>query len=111
MTATYFATLERAAPAAQLQHLIVGSWISQAIAVAAALGIADLLVERPLHCDDLARVSGAHAGIAAPACCERWPRSGFSRRGASNIRADANGRAPAIGRRWVVTRQRPVPVR
>jgi hypothetical protein len=46
--------------AARLQHLIVGAWISQAIAVAAELGIADLLAAGPRASDALAQASGAH---------------------------------------------------
>ncbi|QEH37477.1 Multifunctional cyclase-dehydratase-3-O-methyl transferase TcmN [Aquisphaera giovannonii] len=42
-----------------LQNLIVGKWLSQALSVAAKLGIADLLGEGPRVCDDLAQQSGA----------------------------------------------------
>jgi hypothetical protein len=44
-----------------LLEMITGSWMSQAIHVAARLGIADLLAEGPRCSDDLARSVGAHA--------------------------------------------------
>jgi hypothetical protein len=47
-------------PSATLLNLIVGSWVSQAISVAAKLGIADLLEEGPRSCADLAKAAGAH---------------------------------------------------
>jgi hypothetical protein len=56
--ATYFARLDQAPPAVRLQHLIAGSWISQAIAAAAELPIADLLATGPRPCVELAEVTG-----------------------------------------------------
>ncbi len=44
-----------------LRRLIVGYRISQALFVAAKLGIADQLSEGPKNVDDLARATGAHA--------------------------------------------------
>ncbi|RJP24504.1 MAG: methyltransferase [Candidatus Abyssobacteria bacterium SURF_5] len=41
--------------------MLVGAWITQAIYVAAELGIADLLVEKPLTAEELAKRAGAHA--------------------------------------------------
>lgn len=38
-----------------LQGLILGKWLSQAVSVAARLGIADLLKDGPRPCDELAR--------------------------------------------------------
>lgn len=43
-----------------LQRLIDGYQLSQAVSVAARLGIADLLAERPRTVDELARATGAH---------------------------------------------------
>lgn len=48
-------------PAGQLLHLITGFWTSQAIHVAAELGIADLLGRKPQSVEELARKSGADA--------------------------------------------------
>lgn len=45
-----------------LNHLIRGYWISQAVYVAAELGIADLLVEGPRTAEDLAEHAHAHSG-------------------------------------------------
>ncbi len=60
MTQTYFEWLGQASPGAQLQQLMSGHWIAQAIAVAADLGIADLLAEAPRSSDELARATGSH---------------------------------------------------
>jgi SAM-dependent methyltransferase len=49
-----------AAPAAaQMMQLITGYWLSQAVGVAARLGVADELVAGPRSSDDLARAVGA----------------------------------------------------
>lgn len=48
-------------PSAALQRLVNGYQVTQAIHVAATLGIADLLAEGPRTSDDLAALSGAHA--------------------------------------------------
>src|SRR5215472_8417582 len=40
-----------------LQNLILGKWVSQAVSVAAKLGIADLLKDGPRTCDELARAN------------------------------------------------------
>lgn len=48
-------------PAGQLLHLITGYWISQAISVAAELGLADLLGKRGRPVDALAHEAGANA--------------------------------------------------
>ena len=50
---------DRPAPKVLLQ-MITGYWISQAIYVAAKLGIADLLKEGPKNCDELAKATGTH---------------------------------------------------
>lgn len=47
-------------PQRQLMQLIFGYWHSQCIYVAAKLGIADLVAERPLSIDDLAAKTGMH---------------------------------------------------
>jgi C-methyltransferase len=48
------------APAAMME-MIVGTWLSQAITVAAELGVADALASGPLSIDDLAERVGADA--------------------------------------------------
>jgi hypothetical protein len=48
-------------PAEALRRLVHGYQLSQAIHVAATLGIADLLAEGPLTSEELAAASGAHA--------------------------------------------------
>jgi SAM-dependent methyltransferase len=48
-------------PGEGLIRLFRGFWVSQAIYVAAELGIADLLADGPRTADDLAAVAGAHA--------------------------------------------------
>ena len=51
---------QRSAPAAAVMfELVIGAWVAQAIQVAAELGIADALTERPLPLDDLADRVGA----------------------------------------------------
>jgi O-methyltransferase domain/Dimerisation domain len=62
MTQTYFEWLSQASPSVQLQQLISGHWIAQAIAVTAELGIADLLADGPRSSDDLAQAAGCHSG-------------------------------------------------
>jgi hypothetical protein len=46
--------------AADLRRMIVGYRLSQALHVAAKLGIADLLAEGPRHAEELAGVTGSH---------------------------------------------------
>jgi hypothetical protein len=41
--------------------MMTGSWVSQAVAAVAKLGIPDLLGEGPVDCDDLAAATGSHA--------------------------------------------------
>jgi DNA-binding IclR family transcriptional regulator len=50
------------APAATLTRLLAGAQVSQAIHVAATLGVADLLSGGPRSSEDLAAETGAHAG-------------------------------------------------
>ena len=45
----------------QLSQMIVGSWVTQAIAVAAELAVSDLLAGGPRSAEDLAREAGVHA--------------------------------------------------
>lgn len=52
---------DSAASARRLLDLVNGSWMCQAIHVAARLGIADLLAARGQSAEDLARSTGAHA--------------------------------------------------
>lgn len=47
-------------PPQQLASLVTGYWISQAISVAAKLGLADLLKDGPRSADDLARTTATH---------------------------------------------------
>jgi len=49
-------------PAAVLSSLIRGYWLTQAVYVAAKLGIADLLQDGPQRPDALAQAAGAHPG-------------------------------------------------
>lgn len=44
-----------------LNQMIVGSWVTQAIYVAAEIGIADFLAAGPRTADELARDTGTHA--------------------------------------------------
>jgi SAM-dependent methyltransferase len=44
-----------------LSRMIVGSWVTQAIYVAAEIGIADFLAAGPRTADELARETGAHS--------------------------------------------------
>src|SRR5690348_4562196 len=62
MTQTYFEWLSQASPDVQLQLLVSAHWIAQAIAVAAELGIADLLADGPRSSDDLAQAAGCQSG-------------------------------------------------
>jgi len=49
------------APEEQLLQLITGAWISQALSVAASLGIADHLAQGPRAVEEVAARTGAHA--------------------------------------------------
>ena len=53
--------MENASPAEMMNRMICGNWITQAIYVAAKLGIADLLVKGPRSAAELAEASHAHA--------------------------------------------------
>lgn len=48
-------------PPVTLLQMMTGYWISQAVYVAAKLGIADLLVDGPVSCNDLATATRTHA--------------------------------------------------
>ena len=48
-------------PPATLLQMMTGYWVSQALYVAAKLGVADLLVDGPRSVDDLATATQAHA--------------------------------------------------
>jgi O-methyltransferase domain/Dimerisation domain len=56
------ASEEGASPSETLLYLAAGSWVSQAIYVAAKLGLADLLVASPQSAATLAATTGTHAG-------------------------------------------------
>ena len=60
MTQRYFEWLNQASPGVQLQFLMSGHWIAQAIGVAADLGIADLLSEGPKTSGELAIATGSN---------------------------------------------------
>lgn len=45
----------------QMMDLTTRTWVSQAVSVAAELGVADTLAEGPRHVDDIARTVGADA--------------------------------------------------
>ena len=48
-------------PPVTLLQMMTGYWVSQALYVAAKLGIADLLADGPLDCEDLAAATDTHA--------------------------------------------------
>ncbi len=54
-------TTNRQSAAADLRRMIVGYRLSQALHVAAKLGVADLLADGPRHAEDLAVVTGSHS--------------------------------------------------
>ena len=54
-------------PSAEMMRLINGYQVSQALHVAATLGVADHLKDGPQRSDALARACGAHPGVALPA--------------------------------------------
>jgi O-methyltransferase domain/Dimerisation domain len=58
MSATAAAAAGAREPGREVLELMTGSWLSQALFVAAELGIADLLVDGPVHVVDLATASG-----------------------------------------------------
>ena len=60
MAQSFFKWLDDTSPSVQLQHLISGYWVSQAIGVAAELGIADLLTDGPKPTSELAERTGSH---------------------------------------------------
>ena len=45
----------------QMLRMVSGYWVSQAVYVAAKLGIADLVKDGPRSAEDLAGVTGTHA--------------------------------------------------
>lgn len=48
-------------PPARMQQLTTGTWVSQAVSVAASLGVADRLASGPRHVDEIAEATGTHA--------------------------------------------------
>jgi orsellinic acid C2-O-methyltransferase len=52
-------------PGLALYRIGVGHYFSRALALAAKLGIADLLKDGPRHCDDLAAATGTHVASLA----------------------------------------------
>ena len=59
-TGKRIARMSAQTPAIELMKLISGFQVSQAISVAAALGIADILKDRSLPCDEIAATTGCH---------------------------------------------------
>lgn len=53
--------MEMIPPQQQIARMLTGYWISQAIYVAAKLGLADLVKDGPKSADDLAKTTGTHA--------------------------------------------------
>jgi hypothetical protein len=52
--------VEAARPGLTMLNLLAGSWISQALSIAAKLGIADLLQDGPRSCSSLAQATQTH---------------------------------------------------
>jgi hypothetical protein len=52
--------MEQLSPPEQMSRMLTGYWISQALYVAAKLGVADLLVPGPRTIDELAQATGTH---------------------------------------------------
>ncbi len=48
-------------PSPRILQMLTGKWITQAISVAATLGIADLLKDGPKHVEELAKATSTHA--------------------------------------------------
>ena len=107
MPQTYFEWLSQASPSVQLQQLISGHWIAQAIGVAAELGIADLLADGPRSSDDLAKAAGCQLWCALPAAASVGEPGGFYRGRITAVRADTDGRG-AKGRCVRFTRSRAI---
>ena len=63
-------------PSQQLVQMIIGSWVSRAIYLAAKLQIADLLADGPRSAEDLADT----AGVAPRPLYRVLPRPGRRRR-------------------------------
>ena len=61
MSDEYFKLLSEAAPSVRLQHVISAYWLTEAIAVALNLGIADLLADGPKLSTELASATSSNA--------------------------------------------------
>src|SRR3546814_176009 len=59
---TIMTDIHATSPTTALLDLMAGSWVSQAISVAAGLGIADLLEDGPHSCSELAQATRTHPG-------------------------------------------------
>jgi hypothetical protein len=57
-------------PHAALLQMMTGYWVSQAVYVAAKLGLADRLADGALSCDELAAATETHAPRST-GCCAR----------------------------------------
>ena len=83
------------APVAALQDLILGKWLTQAVSVAAKLGIADMLEDGPRACDELARANQVNEG-ALYRVLRAGQRGRLHRGGPPPVRPDAGGGAVAV---------------
>ncbi len=92
-------------PQQQLSQLICGNWSSQCISVAAKLGIADLLKERPLTIEELVRETGTHKkslyrllrALASIGVFAEMPGERFTLTPAADLlRSDASGSQRAL---------------
>ena len=54
-------TTQELAPSQRILQMLTGKWITQAVSVAATLGIADLLKEGPRSVEELAKATSTHA--------------------------------------------------
>src|SRR5215831_13775415 len=61
MTDNIQAIAQASAAPEKLLQMMTGYWVTQAVYVAAKLGIADLLSDGPVSCDELASKTGTHA--------------------------------------------------
>ena len=71
--------MSKAQPSQQLVQMIVGSWVSRAIYIAAKLQIADLLAAGPRAAEELAAASGVAPGRCTGSSAP-WPASAYSPR-------------------------------
>ena len=78
-------------PPATLLQMMTGYWVSQALYVAAKLGVADLLVDGPRSVDDLATATQAHALLASPRAAGAGQRRHLHREQPAGLRPHPHG--------------------